>query len=86
MFYTVEFPDAGNTCFDQCVATTTSMGENSWTDHGSMNIPVPPSETATDGEVIPPYVRLDGNLISNTNDPQGMVYPPYMVFGTTHFV
>ena len=81
MFYTVEHPDGANTCFDQCVATSPSMERDSWTDHGSMNLPVPPLEHASDGTDRPPYVRLDGNLLASTEDPQGIAEPKYMVFG-----
>ena len=81
LFYTVEFPDEGDTCFDQCVATSSTMDEDSWEDKGSMNIPIPSALPATDGEVRVPYVRLDGNLLATTDDPQGSSGTPYMVFG-----
>ena len=81
MYYTVEHPDGANTCFDQCVATSPYMEPGTWTDHGSMNIPVPPLELSSDGSYRPPYVRLDGNLLVDSYDPQGISAVKYMVFG-----
>lgn len=81
MYYTVEHPDGANTCFDQCVATSPSLEPGSWTDHGSMNIPVPDLELSSDGSSRPPYVRLDGNLLVDSPDPQGISDVKCMVFG-----
>ncbi|KAK3179509.1 hypothetical protein K4F52_009081 [Lecanicillium sp. MT-2017a] len=61
------------------------MEPGSWTDHGSMNIPVPPLELSSDGSYRPPYVRLDGNLLVDSFDPQGTSMVKYMVFGSYQF-
>lgn len=61
------------------------MEGGSWTDHGSMNIPSPGLEKSSDGSYRVPYVRLDGNLLATSDDPQGIQNPKYMVFGSYQF-
>lgn len=57
------------------------MEPGSWKDHGSMNIPIPDLEKASNGDERRPYVRLDGNLLANASDPQGIGSTKYMVLG-----
>ncbi|KAF7197832.1 putative arabinan endo-1,5-alpha-L-arabinosidase A [Pseudocercospora fuligena] len=85
LYYTVEYPVPGEVCFDICVATSSTMGKDDWNDQGSIGIPLPEREKANDGTTRDPYVRLDGNLLSDSKDPQGVVEPLFMVFGSYQF-
>lgn len=78
LFYSIHtngFSDPIQT-FDMAVATSETLEQDSWVDHGSMNVPVG----------IPPesYVRLDGNVIASADDPSG-ASQKYMAFGSYQY-
>lgn len=65
--------------FDLCVATSPDMEQDSWTDHGSMNVP---KSNTGDDQATESYVRLDGNMLADSTDPSGVDGFHYMVFGS----
>ena len=62
------------------------MDVDTWTDHGSMNVPLAPTVTVTPSgstpTPTPAYVRLDGSLMARARDPSGVAGQHYMIFGS----
>ena len=67
LYYCINAPDHGNGIFDIAVATSPNLREGSWTDHGSVGIPVAPDSAKPDRE----YVRLGANILANGTYPSG---------------
>lgn len=77
IYYTIS--GGPNDLLDLCVATSPSMNLGSWTDHGSMGVPI--SKTTPEQG----YVRLDGNLLTSSDDTSGVDSDHYMVFGSSQW-
>lgn len=88
LYYSVNCPPFE---FDLCVATSATMEQNSWVDHGSMNVPTAKSQIPNQiphqptVSAIPQYVRLDGSLLASDSQPKGAATPHYMIFGSYQF-
>lgn len=79
LFYSVHTRQHSNpeNQFDISVATSPSMNEGTWTDHGSLGLPAAPKKPNSY------YVRIGPSLIANSSDPQGSAIAPFLTFGSS---